>query len=132
MPLYDKIRDLIGAYYDANLDSHQFRESFADLFTESDTADFDTENLAIEVEALFGDFIDGVIQESDLKTRLLKLAPSIRLQVQVVADVANDDPAYRFFQLGPSRNTPPSTPTQSRSSGSDTTVIDPRLTPCLT
>jgi hypothetical protein len=132
MPLLDKIRDLIGTYYDGELDSHQFREQFAVLFTESDAADSETENLAIQIEGYFADYVEGHLAEKEFKEKLFNLAPSIRLQVNIIASAASDDPAYRYFQFGSSGNASQSPPTQSRVGGSYTAIADPHLTPCFT
>lgn len=132
MSTLDKIRNLIGTFYDdPKLDAEKFREQFGILFTETDESDIETETIAIQVEGLFADYIEGILTEQSLRERLFVLVPSIRIHVEVLADVPADNPAYRYFQFGPSGNAVPTIPTtQTQVAGSDSPVANPRLVPC--
>jgi hypothetical protein len=132
MSLLDKIRSLIGAFYDGEINADQFREQFGPLLEETDGSDLDTEARAIQAEGLFADYIEGILTEQTLKEKLFALAPSVRLHVKILADVSPDDPVYRYFQYGPSGNAMTSPPTQSQVSGSDSPIAIPHLVPCLT
>jgi hypothetical protein len=100
MPLYDDIRQLVHDLYDQKIDVRSFRESFILLFAKSSSSDQNTESLATAVEGTYAEFIDGAINESQLRNRLFQLVPSIRLEVNVI------ESKFSFYFVESTENTP--------------------------
>jgi hypothetical protein len=85
MSLRDQIRDLIGDFYDGEIDARQFREKFAPLYYESDTHVWDVKKLLVDVDSIYAGYITGRIDESEVKKQLFEFLPSTRMQFEAPA-----------------------------------------------
>ena len=99
MPLYNKIRELIAEFHGRKISVRQFRERFVILFQQSAFSDKETEKLAMFVEGTYAEFIENVINESELINRLT-LIPSSQL------DIRKNILGVFYINLQPTENTP--------------------------
>ncbi len=81
MSLRDEISDLIGDFYDGEITAREFREKFAPMYSESDTHISEIQNLFIDMDSLYAEYITHRLSESDLRKQLFELLPSTRVVV---------------------------------------------------
>jgi len=81
MSLRDDVRDLIGDFYDGEMTAHTFRERFAPMYYQSDVYISEIQNLFIDIDNIYAEYITGRIDETELRKQLFEFLPSTRVQV---------------------------------------------------
>lgn len=76
MTLSAQIRDLIVSYSAGTMDVSKFRDEFLPLFASTNGSDKDASDLAFNVESVYAEYIEELIEEKDLRVRLSHLVPS--------------------------------------------------------
>jgi hypothetical protein len=88
MPLLDEVRNLIGDFYDGDMNAHQFREIFASMYVESDTLISEVQNVFIDIDSIYAGYITGRIDETQLRKQLFELLPSTRVHVPEINNLS--------------------------------------------
>jgi hypothetical protein len=86
MSLRDEVRDLIGDFYDGDLTARQFREKFAPLYSQSDIYVSEIQNLFIDIDSIYAEYIMGKIDETELRKQLFEFLPSTRIQTPEISN----------------------------------------------
>jgi hypothetical protein len=110
MSLQDKVRDLIGDFYDGEITAREFREKFAPMYSESDTLMSEIQNLFIDIDSIYAGYITGRVNETELRKQLFEFLPSARLQLQ--APEITEFSALWNFPLTPTQNNSPRLPSR--------------------
>lgn len=64
------LRNLISSYTAGNINVTKFRMAFVPLFVGSNKADSEAFSLALNMESTYAEFVEGLVNETELKNRL--------------------------------------------------------------
>lgn len=109
MSLRDDVRDLIGDFYDGEMTAHEFRERFAPMYFQSDIYISEVQNLFIDIDNIYAEYITHRIDETELRKQLFDFLPSTRVQVP---DAPNSSDSWNL-PISPVLNNSPRLPSRS-------------------